>query len=609
MNFARFAILKEIFIGKGGKNPTLFAAGLIVNTIAACFEGLSFGFIMLSLSMLSQGSAFSVDGASRSEFLLFSKVFGWLNFPQSFTSFLVLAIVFQIFRSSLNYLGQIISIYLGARLQTDIQKRVYCQIFRLTFSCVSRYKLGALIEYSKIPNIIASILMEPLNRICVSALTVVAFIITMISLSVPLTFLAACIFGGLVISQKFVISKLSSISNNLVRYIVDFTQHTTQSLNGLRAVHTFNRQKNVIEKISSTLEKIAHFNRKLNLWGQSLSPINEIMGIFLVGVFLLTGQWMARGHEAEVLPMLLTFVLIVYRMNNRVQQLLASIGTIASHSGEIFRLKEILSDHDKEFISDEGTIFKGFTDSIEFHNVSLRYPNVEVCAVQNLNIQINKGSTTAFVGSSGAGKSSVMDLLLRLYEPTEGSIQVDGVNLKELNLDSWRSVLGVVSQDTYIFGDTIEQNIRFGSPNASMEKIKEAARIAGAQEFIDVLPEGYQTILGERGYRLSGGEKQKISLARALIRDPEILILDEATSNLDSHSEYVIQEALNAFYGKKTIIIVAHRLSTVRNADKIIVLEKGRVLEIGSHSELLTLEGRYSFFWNIQSKESLVKAH
>lgn len=597
---SRFSILWKIFIGEKGKNPTLFVLGLIVNTIAACCEGLSFGFIMLSLAILSHTP--QVHSGFGSSFI--SACLEFFHIPESFTVFLVLAIISQIFRSSLNYLGQIISIYLGTRIQTQVQKKVYSQIFRLSFACINRYRLGDLIEYSKIPSIIASILMEPLNRILVSGLTIAVSIITMISLSIPLTLLAALIFGFLALSQKFIITKLSAISNHLVKCIVDFTQHTTQSLNGLRAVHTFGRQKNVLEKISVTLVKIAQLNRKLNLWGQSMGPINEIMGIFLVGVFLLVGQWIAQGQEAETLPTLLTFVLIVYRMNNRIQQMLAGVGTIASHSGEISRLEEILSDRGKEYTPEEGRPYKDFQHAICFENVGLKYPETKQFALRNLDIEIAKGSTTAFVGSSGAGKSSIMDLLLRLYEPTEGAIFIDGTPLKEYNLDSWRTKLGVVSQDTYVFGDTIEQNIRFGDPHASFDQIKQAAEIAGAAEFIERLPEGYQTILGERGHRLSGGERQKLSLARALIRDPEILILDEATSNLDSHSEYVIQEALNIFYRKKTIILVAHRLSTVRNADQIVVVEKGGVIEKGSHLELLDLQGRYFYFWNIQSKEN-----
>ncbi len=370
-------------------------------------------------------------------------------------------------------------------------------------------------------------------------------------------------------------------------------------------IHTFSRQKKVLDRISVALGKIAYFNRKLNLWAQSVTPLNEIMGIFLVGVFLLIGQWLAQGDQGT-LPTLLTFILIVYRMNTRMQLLFSGIGAIASRTGELVRIEEFLKEEDKEFTPERGNLFASFHNAITFSHVGLRYPATRQFAVRGLNIEIAKGATTAFVGSSGAGKSSIMDLLLRLYEPTEGVIKIDGINLAEYQIGSWRDILGVVSQDTYIFCDTVEENIRFGAPNISMEKIKKVVEIAGAKEFIEKLPDGYQTLLGERGHRLSGGEKQKLSLARALIKDPSILILDEATSNLDSHSEHIIQETIGALYGKKTIIVVAHRLSTVRNADQIVVLENGQVIEMGSHSQLLAMKGRYSFFWNIQSRDKIL---
>ena len=184
----------------------------------------------------------------------------------------------------------------------------------------------------------------------------------------------------------------------------------------------------------------------------------------------------------------------------------------------------------------------------------------------------------------------------------QGAIEVDGVDLATLSLSDWRKRLGVVSQDSFMFNETVEENIRFGNPNASLDSVVEAAQIAGAHEFIERLPQKYSTLIGERGHRLSGGERQRISLARAVVRDPEILILDEATSNLDSHSERCIQYALERFRGNKTILIIAHRLSTIANADQIIVIENGRVLERGTHSGLLASQGRYAFFWKIQNK-------
>jgi len=195
------------------------------------------------------------------------------------------------------------------------------------------------------------------------------------------------------------------------------------------------------------------------------------------------------------------------------------------------------------------------------------------------------------------------DLLIRLYDPSDGHIAIDGIDLKELTIGSWRNALGVVSQDTFIFNETIADNIRFGNLEATIDQVMHAAKMAGAHEFITHLPQGYETIVGERGYRLSGGQRQRIALARALVRDPGILILDEATSNLDSQSERLIQEALEKFRGNKTVIIVAHRLSTVVDADTIVVMDQGTVVEKGTHEELLIQEGTYAAFWAMQARK------
>jgi ATP-binding cassette subfamily B protein/subfamily B ATP-binding cassette protein MsbA len=217
-----------------------------------------------------------------------------------------------------------------------------------------------------------------------------------------------------------------------------------------------------------------------------------------------------------------------------------------------------------------------------------------------MSLEMPRGKTIAFVGSSGAGKSSILDLLLRLYEPTQGAILIDGVDLRTYSTGSWRNYLGVVSQDISIFNDTVEENIRFGALHATAQDVCHAAEQAGLESFIYSLPEGYNTIVGERGFRLSGGQRQRLALARALLRNPDILILDEATSNLDSYSESLIQDALERLRSERTILIVAHRLSTIMNADQIYVLDQGDLIEQGNHSSLLAQKGVYARFWELQ---------
>ena len=250
-----------------------------------------------------------------------------------------------------------------------------------------------------------------------------------------------------------------------------------------------------------------------------------------------------------------------------------------------------------EGIASIGSLQKG----VRFENVSFTYPEARGDALSGINVSIEKDTTTALVGSSGSGKTTFVDLFLRLHDPTQGVIYVDDVDLKDVSASEWRSRIGVVEQDPYLFNDTVYNNIRYGNLSADEGEVRKAAEIAYAHEYITELPEGYRTIIGNRGFKLSGGQKQRLALARALVRSPRILVLDEATSSLDSGFERLIQEAVRNLSGRMTILIVAHRLSTIRNADKILVLESGRIVEEGDHPSLMRMEGRYRKFVELQS--------
>jgi subfamily B ATP-binding cassette protein MsbA len=242
---------------------------------------------------------------------------------------------------------------------------------------------------------------------------------------------------------------------------------------------------------------------------------------------------------------------------------------------------------------------QGLTKAIEWHNVSFSYG--ERMVLQNINLRLEKGKSLALVGPSGSGKSTLADLLPRFYDPVQGYISIDGVDIRRIELHSLRNLFGIVTQEPILFNDTVFNNIAFGMPQATMEEVEKAARIANAHEFILQLENGYDTLLGDRGGRLSGGQRQRISIARAVMKNPPVLILDEATSALDSESEKAVQEALeNVMQGRATLII-AHRLSTVQNADEIVVMQEGRIIEQGSHSELIALEGMYSKLIKLQT--------
>lgn len=593
--------LFPLFMGPKCRHLLTLLFVLIPSALAALLEGLSFGLILLAFSVL--------NGEKLSSFSVYTSLtpylpVAWLEQLSSqglFILCVIAAILFQALRSATSFVGQYWTIALATRIQASAQAKVYEQILSLSFPCVSRYKVGDLIEYARTPVTLIGSVMDVLSRLLVSGFMIIVSIVVLWLLSPLLTVIAFTLFLLVACSQKFLFRKMASESKRLTDLIVDFSKHTIQSLHGLRSIYTNNRQSDVYNTILITLDRIARTGRKINLWNNSFISLNEIMGIILVGLCLIAGGFLLKDG-GKLLPVLLTFISVTYRLNTRVQIALNALGSLASNLASFRRLREILSREDKEFAPIGGKAFTEIKRHIEFKDVVLQYAGQSQRAVNRFSFVLPQGKVTAFVGASGAGKSSLIDLLVRLYEPTSGHIEIDGTPLQNYDVGSWRNALGVVSQDTFIFNDSIEDNIRFGLLKASEKEVVEAAKAAQAHEFIARLPEKYNTLLGERGYRLSGGERQRIALARALLRKPQVLILDEATSNLDSQSESLIQDALEKFQEERTVIIIAHRLSTIVKADCILVLENGQLIEQGTHHELLEKEGHYAHYWKLQAQ-------
>lgn len=322
----------------------------------------------------------------------------------------------------------------------------------------------------------------------------------------------------------------------------------------------------------------------------------------ILSLAILAALAYSSSSRETLLPMLLTFLVALQRLAVRLRGVAGAFTQLADQSGNIERLNSILASGDKEFALSGGERFKALQTNIEFENVSLSYANDQSFALRNLNFTIPKNQVTALVGQSGAGKSTIDDLLVGLYHPTLGQITVNGNRLEHYDQASWRQRIGVISQDTFIFNTSIFDNLKYGAPEATLDEIVVAAKAAQAHWFIVDLPDGYNTIVGERGYRLSGGQRQRLALARAILKQPEILILDEATSAFDSQSERLIQEALAEFQENRTVIVIAHRLSTIVNANQILVLEKGRLFEQGNHKSLMENLGQYAQYWNLQTQ-------
>jgi len=593
--------LMSIFLGERMRNLWFFAIIMIPNFVSALLEGASFAFILLAFSQITGGK----ETFSSLKLPLIHNLIENLTFPtpfQAFIAWILIAVILQFIRSSLVFFTSYMTSKLSLKIQAIAQTRVYSQILRLTFPCVNRYRLGDLAEYAKTPSTFIPPLLEALNRSINAVLMSLAALYLMIGISPTLTLITLCLFIVVGISQKKLIKKIIQSSTRLSEHMADFGKLTIQTLESLRLIHTYHRHNKVLRDISTILDDISFTSKKLHFWNGSIPSINEVFGVISIGFLLVMSLVVFDSNHAEGIPCLFTFLVLAYRGSTRLQMGISGIATMAVYVGPILRLKEILNDEDKEYMPLVGHPFKTFKESIEFRSVSLRYAKNLPSAVTDLSFTIPRCSITAIVGPSGGGKSSILDMLIRLYDPTEGKILIDGHPISEFEITSWRHALGVVSQESNIFNDTVEENIRFGVDNVTQNEIVEVAKLAGAHDFILKLSEQYQTKLGEKGYKLSGGELQRLSLARALVKNPQILILDEATSSLDTFTEQAVQRALEYFSRARTVLIIAHRLSTITSADQILYIENGRLIEVGTHRDLVGKKGKYAHLWSLQSQ-------
>ncbi|AFY36522.1 Xenobiotic-transporting ATPase [[Leptolyngbya] sp. PCC 7376] len=593
----------RVVLGTINYNRGLIALNFNANLISAIFEGSSFGLIFIALQviespdisshLLNNGLLQAIGVASLLE---------QMSQGQLFVSLIVLAIALQYLRNALEYLGAVSSDYLSARIQAQMTERIFRHVMSFSFTCASHYKVGDLTNYI---NLAAPTVRNEIyywNIFIVNLMTAIAQLVLLLTISPFLSLVTAAISVGLFALQRVLIPKIRQTAQSATQAQVGVAKHITESIQGLRVIHTFATQKRAIQSLHELEEKLVP---QLEAQGRSfrlIRPLGRALTLTSIGLILLIGFSILQNQSVMLLSSLVTFLAVLNRLTTYLNTIVNTFGNIAQNSGDFNRLAKILDNQDKEFIRAGNETFEALQTSIQFKNISLQYDSTEQFALTDISFELPKGKVIALVGGSGAGKSSITDLLIGLYQPTTGEILVDGNNLQKFTLESWRSHLGVVSQDTFIFNESILENIRYGNLNASEKEVRDAAIAAQANQFINELPDGYSTVVGERGYRLSGGQRQRLALARAILRKSDILVLDEATSALDSHSEKLVQEAISHLRENCTIILVAHRLSTISSADEILVIEKGHIVEQGKHKELLAFKKHYYQYWQKQSQ-------
>jgi len=587
------------------KEWRLISLNLVCNLLQAAAEGATLGVIFLAVDLLSKPQGSSINWATKpllSSLPQLGELLNSLPRNQLFLMLLGVAVLLKVGQSLAMFVGSVSVGYYANRTSARLTTMLHSQVLGFSFPCASRYRVGDLqyINGSGPGTVIKEI--NIVSTLALNLLMLITYLVVLINLSPWLLVAAICMAGVLALVQQQLLPRIRTRAVESTELERELSSRMTENIQGLRLLHT-SGQLDVADQVVANQTRAVEINSRAQTRLNAVNaPIIVTLPILMIAVIAGLSVLFFGDRNSGVLPSLVTFVVALQRLNGTFGNLSQTLLQLKNNSANLDVLNGFLNHKDKQFRSRGGNTFEAIHQGIELRNVSLRYaPELEP-ALTDINLILPKGQTIALVGSSGAGKSSIADLLAGLYDPSEGKILVDDTNRATFDLVSWQQRLGVVSQDTFLFNATIAENIAFGTPGASRQGIEMAAEQAQAARFIKTLPDGFETLVGERGYRLSGGQRQRLSLARAILRDPELLILDEATSALDSESERLVQQAIDRFHNKHTVLVIAHRLSTIVNADLICVMENGAIIERGRHDQLLSKNGRYAKLWNQQSR-------
>jgi subfamily B ATP-binding cassette protein MsbA len=483
---------------------------------------------------------------------------------------------------------------------TRLRAEVYQKLLQLPIGYFTDQRKGDVM--SRMTNDLAEIelsVVGTLEGLLKDPLNVLIILISLIFISPTLSLflfiflpITAFIIGRISRSLK----KQANISAGTLGQLLSVLEET---LSGLRVIKAFNAERVLKTKFFQLNNDLFRLRNKMQIRRDLASPLSEFMGVLvLCGILWFGGKLVLSNVTALDADGFILYIVLFSQIIQPSKALSTSFYNMQKGSAAIARLEEILQAPVKVDENENGKIISSFNHSIEFKNVGFTYD--EHIILKNINLTIEKGKTIALVGSSGAGKSTLADLIPRFHDVSSGELLIDGINIKDYSLHSVRSLMGIVTQEPILFNDTIANNITLGTENINDDKIIEAATIANAHPYIIKKEEGYNTNIGDRGSKLSGGERQRLTIARAVLKNPPILILDEATSSLDTESERLVQDAINNMMQNRTSIVIAHRLSTIRHADEIIVLQKGAIAERGTHDDLMAQNGIYKKLVDMQ---------
>ena len=591
-------------LGVLAKYRTLFSGLVIISLFVSLTEGLGVGLMLpllsgseLDFSLLQGLLPWELAGQSINNLSAISRV--------RFAAILLVLII--LIRSGFLYAARLQSLRLQIGVTKDLRLKLMAQYHQVAIIFFSKQRLGHLLEMLIQHTNQSSILIKSVNDAFVNLFTIAIYGVLMMVISWPLTLLSlGLIIAAILLTGKSIFARIKHAATLRKELGMELKSVSVEHLSAMRLIHLFAQERQSLARFSQTLISFyAQFFRANALINLTQPLFNLSSGITL-GLLLFASTFILPGQSENWAGQLVLFLIIAFRMTGPAAALAQIHSQVTNFSPALQAILDFLHQRDKPYLDDGSVRFETLQDSVTLENVTFHYDAGQSPALRNVDLAIPKGKITAIVGPSGAGKSTLVSLLARLYDCDKGCIRVDGVDLRDLEIASWRAQLAVVSQDIFIFNDTVTANIKFANTEASDEEVYQAARLAQAHEFISASPQGYETRLGDRGVRLSGGQKQRLAIARAMLVDPQLIIYDEATSDLDSQTEQAIQEAIERFGNRRTTLIIAHRLSTIRQADNIVVLVDGQVLEQGTHADLMQMRG---YYFRLVETQDLGDAH